>query len=77
MGVGAATGSDVETVCREGDWRLGGEAAGWLLLSSSHVAVVISSRRRSPNRDVGAGNVQGGNNIVKYYSIIGRSFFPF
>ena len=75
VGVGAAPGSDVGVVCGDGERRLGGEAAGWLLLSSSHVEIVISSRRRRPGRAVGVGSVEGGNNIVKYCWIIGLSFF--
>ena len=73
--VGATTGSDAGAACGEGGRRLGDEAVGWLLLSSSHVEVFISSRRRLPGRAAGAGSVQGGNNIVKYCWIIGLSFF--
>ena len=55
--------------------HLGGEAAGWPLLSSSHVEVVISSRRRRLGLVAGAGSVWGGNNIVKYCWIVGPSFY--
>ena len=37
---------------------VGGEAAGWPLLSSSHVEVVISSRQRRPSLVARADNVK-------------------
>ena len=56
--------------------HLGGEAAGWPLLSSSHVDVVSSSSRRLLGLVVGAGSVRGGNSIVKYCWMMSLSFFP-
>ena len=76
VGVGAAMGTDDGAACGEGERRLGGEAAGWPLLSSSHVEVVIYSRQRQPGLVARAGNVHEGNTIVKYCWIMGLSFFP-
>ena len=76
IGVGAVTGLDFKAACKDGEWHLGGEAAGWPLFSSSHVKAFISSKRRHLGRAVEVGSVEGGNNIVKYGWIIGLSFFP-
>ena len=85
MGVGAAIGRDAGAACGDGERclevgdgerRRGSEVAVWPLLSSSHVEVVISSRRRWPGLVSRAGNVRGGNTIVKYCWMMGMSFFP-
>ena len=59
-------GSNVKGACGGVDYNLGVEVVGWLLLSSSHVEVVISSKRRLPVRVARASLVQGGHTIVKY-----------
>ena len=64
-------GSNVKGACGGVDYNLGVEVVGWLLLSSSHVEVVISSKRRLLGHVAGVGVVQGGNNIVKYCWMIG------
>ena len=61
--------------CGDGERRLGGEAAGWPLLYSYHVKVVISSRWHQLGLVARAGSVRGGNSIVRYCWIIGLSFF--
>ena len=71
VGVGATTGSDIGAACGGGDRHMGGQPAGGLLLSSSCVEVVISSKRRLLGHVAGVGVVQGGNNIVKYCWMIG------
>ena len=65
MGVGALMGADDGAACGDGEHRLEGKAAGWPLLSSSHVEVVISSRQRRPGLVVGASHMRGGNSIIK------------
>ena len=50
----------------------GGESAGRVLLSSSHVEVMSSSKRRFGGREVGAGGALRGNSIVKYCCMTGR-----
>ena len=76
VGVGVVWVADDGATGRVEERRLGGEAAGWPLQSSSHVDVVSSSSRRLFGLVVGAGSVCGGNNIVKYYWMMGLSFFP-
>ena len=85
VGVGVASGTDAGAAGGDGERRLegrdgerclGGEATGWPLMSSSHVEVVISSRRSWPGLVVGVGSVCGGNSIVKYCWMMGLSFFP-
>ena len=85
LGIGVVLGVDDEVVGGDGECLLeggvgerclGGEAAGWPLLSSSHVDVVSSSSRRLLGLVVGAGSVHGGNSIVNYYWMMGMSFFP-
>ena len=46
VGVSAIMGADDGAACGDGEHRMEGEAVGCPLLSSSHVEVVISSRRQ-------------------------------